>query len=130
MRRSECVQETLCLFVVHVLTGLYIVAYYYCFSGAPSPGQLNTPGAIGTVDLPTWLNMLILPLTSSPISHSATRTTKMNDNSGMHNFILWAENKGIKMDGIEPTAIPSRGIGIVATREIRVGNGVRRWEGV
>ncbi|KAI0468573.1 putative SET domain-containing protein [Xylaria cf. heliscus] len=42
----------------------------------------------------------------------------MNDKS-LHDLMLWAKSKGVRMDGIIPTNIPARGIGIVATRKIR-----------
>ncbi|KAI1749644.1 putative SET domain-containing protein [Xylaria castorea] len=44
----------------------------------------------------------------------------MEDNS-MRDLILWIESKGVEMDGVIPTKIPARGIGIVATRKIRTG---------
>ncbi|KAM0209807.1 hypothetical protein ACHAQI_006271 [Fusarium lateritium] len=34
-------------------------------------------------------------------------------------FLPWAEGKGVKLKGIEPRILPGRGIGIVATRDIR-----------
>ncbi|KAF7550380.1 hypothetical protein G7046_g8030 [Stylonectria norvegica] len=34
-------------------------------------------------------------------------------------FLPWAELKGVKLKGIEPQVLPGRGIGIVATRQIR-----------
>ncbi|KAI0452662.1 putative SET domain-containing protein [Xylaria acuta] len=43
------------------------------------------------------------------------------DNNNMHDLILWTKGKGVRMDGIIPTKIPTRGIGIVATRKIRTG---------
>lgn len=35
-------------------------------------------------------------------------------------FLPWAEGKGVKLKGIEPRILPGRGIGVVATRDIRV----------
>ncbi|KAF9768349.1 hypothetical protein IL306_014383 [Fusarium sp. DS 682] len=34
-------------------------------------------------------------------------------------FLPWAESKGVKLKGVEPRILPGRGIGIVATRDIR-----------
>ncbi|KAF5023377.1 hypothetical protein F66182_4580 [Fusarium sp. NRRL 66182] len=34
-------------------------------------------------------------------------------------FLPWAEGKGVKLKGVEPRILPGRGIGIVATRDIR-----------
>ncbi|KAH6874898.1 hypothetical protein B0T10DRAFT_610456 [Thelonectria olida] len=34
-------------------------------------------------------------------------------------FLPWVEAKGVKMKGVEPKVIPTRGIGVVATRDIR-----------
>lgn len=36
-------------------------------------------------------------------------------------FAAWAASKGVVLSGIEPRAIPGRGIGLVTTREIKVG---------
>jgi hypothetical protein len=32
----------------------------------------------------------------------------------------WAKDAGIKLNGIQPKAIPGRGIGVVATRDVKV----------
>lgn len=37
-------------------------------------------------------------------------------------FLPWAESKGVKLKGVEPRILPGRGIGIVATRDIKVSN--------
>lgn len=37
-------------------------------------------------------------------------------------FLPWVEGKGVKLKGIEPRILPGRGIGVVATRDIRVSN--------
>ncbi|KAI1025700.1 hypothetical protein LB503_006614 [Fusarium chuoi] len=34
-------------------------------------------------------------------------------------FLPWAESKGVKLKGVEPQILPGRGIGIVATRDIK-----------
>ncbi|KAJ4259675.1 hypothetical protein NW762_007605 [Fusarium torreyae] len=34
-------------------------------------------------------------------------------------FLPWAEGKGVKLKGVEPRILPGRGIGIVATRDVR-----------
>ncbi|KAM0417376.1 hypothetical protein ACHAPT_012610 [Fusarium lateritium] len=36
-------------------------------------------------------------------------------------FLPWVEGKGVKLEGIEPRILPGRGIGVVATRDIRPG---------
>lgn len=35
-------------------------------------------------------------------------------------LLRWAKEQGIEVNGIEPRAVPGRGIGIVATRRIKV----------
>ncbi|KAF4952596.1 hypothetical protein FGADI_6668 [Fusarium gaditjirri] len=35
-------------------------------------------------------------------------------------FLPWAESKGVKLKGVEPRILPGRGIGIVATRDIKL----------
>lgn len=35
-------------------------------------------------------------------------------------FLPWTEAKGVKLKGVEPQVLPGRGIGVVATRNIRV----------
>jgi hypothetical protein len=45
-------------------------------------------------------------------------------------FLPWAEGKGVKLKGIEPRILPGRGIGIVATRDIRVSNTISPYEKV
>lgn len=35
-------------------------------------------------------------------------------------FLPWVEGKGVKLKGVEPRVLPGRGIGVVATRDVRV----------
>ena len=35
-------------------------------------------------------------------------------------LLIWAKEKGVKLDGIKPERMPGRGVGIVATRQIAV----------
>jgi hypothetical protein len=35
-------------------------------------------------------------------------------------LLEWAETEGVKLNGIKPSLIPGRGIGIVAQRDIKV----------
>jgi hypothetical protein len=33
---------------------------------------------------------------------------------------IWAKDKGVELNGIKPVAIPGRGIGVVASRRLKV----------
>lgn len=35
-------------------------------------------------------------------------------------LLTWAQSNGVVMDGIEPRELPGRGIGLVATRKLKV----------
>lgn len=35
-------------------------------------------------------------------------------------FLRWAGDRGVELDGVEPRAIPGRGMGIAATRPLKV----------
>ncbi|UPK91970.1 hypothetical protein LCI18_002905 [Fusarium solani-melongenae] len=39
-------------------------------------------------------------------------------------FLPWVEGKGVKLKGIEPRILPGRGIGVVATRDIRANEAI------
>ncbi|KAF4979365.1 hypothetical protein FZEAL_4406 [Fusarium zealandicum] len=39
-------------------------------------------------------------------------------------FLPWAESKGVKLKGIEPRILPGRGIGVVATRDVRASEAI------
>ncbi|KAI1120280.1 hypothetical protein F5Y10DRAFT_258733 [Nemania abortiva] len=43
------------------------------------------------------------------------------ENDYMQDFILWAESKGVQIHGIKPARIPTRGVGVIATRELETG---------
>lgn len=38
----------------------------------------------------------------------------------LHNLITWAKAQGVVINGIQPSKIPGRGTGILATRKIKV----------
>ncbi|KAI0398599.1 hypothetical protein F5Y17DRAFT_411241 [Xylariaceae sp. FL0594] len=51
----------------------------------------------------------------------------MESNDEIHQDLpRWARSSGVELNGIEPCAIPGRGTGIVATRDIRAGEKVMR----
>ena len=35
-------------------------------------------------------------------------------------FVRWAEHRGVKINSVQPAAIPGRGLGIIAKRRIEV----------
>lgn len=42
----------------------------------------------------------------------------------LHNLITWAKAQGVAINGIQPSKIPGRGTGILATRKIKVTTGL------
>lgn len=53
----------------------------------------------------------------------------------LQNLITWAKAQGVVVRGIEPSSIPGRGTGILATRKIKVNSGpvgclTRTWMGL
>ena len=36
-------------------------------------------------------------------------------------FLRWAQDQGVELNGIAPRAIPDRGIGLMVTRAVKVG---------
>ncbi|KAJ8122624.1 hypothetical protein ONZ43_g1224 [Nemania bipapillata] len=44
----------------------------------------------------------------------------------MQDLILWAERKGVQIYGITPARIPTRGVGIIATRELETGQQIMK----
>ncbi|KAI0105557.1 hypothetical protein GGR51DRAFT_549074 [Nemania sp. FL0031] len=48
------------------------------------------------------------------------------EDDGMQDLMLWAAGKGVQMHGIKPTRIPTRGVGIIATRELEIGQQIMR----
>lgn len=35
-------------------------------------------------------------------------------------FVAWAKRKGVVVNGIEPAQIPGQGVGVIASRDIKV----------
>lgn len=46
--------------------------------------------------------------------------TKLSKMEAYEELLIWAKDKGIVLNGVEPRRIPGRGMGIVATKPLKV----------